>query len=126
MVVLEPPKLSHNPFPTRVIDFRYDIPFTEIPVLIEDGFEAQRGLPNGDVKVLAHFQAARDCLLRSLGEPICDVLLMIVLTFCSSVVTPSLPVNGCEFAVRRRKDPGSVSNSVPYFFTTTVIQYSTA
>ena len=92
--------------PTRVINFGCDIPFTEVPILIEDGFETQRGLYNVDVNVLAHFQAAHDCLRRSLGEPICDVLLIIVLTFCSSTVTPSLPVNGGGFAAGSRRDPG--------------------
>lgn len=93
---------------TRVIDFGYDIPFKEIPALIEDGFEAQRGMQNGDLKVLAHFEAARECLQSNLGDPLCDVLLIIVLTFSSSIVTPSLSTsaNGYGFTAGRRKDPG--------------------
>jgi hypothetical protein len=35
---------------TRVIDFGCDIPFLDIPALIEDGFEAQRGMQNGEIK----------------------------------------------------------------------------
>ncbi|KFY66151.1 hypothetical protein V497_01104 [Pseudogymnoascus sp. VKM F-4516 (FW-969)] len=91
---------------TRVIDFRCAIPFTEIPELIKEGFEAQRELPHVDVKVAAHYQIAHDCLEQSLGDPLCDVLLMIVLTFASSTVTPALPMRSSHFVVGPRKDPG--------------------
>lgn len=69
--------------PTYVIDFRYAIPFREIPQIIEEGFEASRKLfAHGNPKVLAHYEAARDCLEQCLGDPLCDVLLMIVPNFC--------------------------------------------
>lgn len=90
---------------TGVIDFRCTIPFTEIPELIKEGFEAQRELPHVDVKVAAHYQIAHDCLEQSLGDPLCDVLLMIVLTFASSTVTPTLPMRGSHFVGGPRKDP---------------------
>lgn len=91
---------------TYVIDFGCAIPFTEIPQLIDEGFEAQKGVSNGDVKILAHYEAARTCLEQSLGEPLCDVLLMIVLTFASCTVTPALPIRSYRFEVGPRKDPG--------------------
>ena len=96
--------------PTCVIDFGCAVPFTEIPLLIEEGFEASRKLfARRDPKVLAHYEAARDCLQQCLGDPLCDVLLMIVLTFSSSIVTPALPMRGSEFEVGPRKDPRLVA-----------------
>ncbi len=90
---------------TGVIDFRCALPFTEIPELIKDGFEAQMELPHVDVRVAAHYQIAQKCLEQSLGDPLCDVLLMIVLTFASSTVTPALPMRGSHFVGGPQKDP---------------------
>ena len=87
------------------INFGCAVPFTEIPEMIEAGFEAYKEIfKNGDVKVLAHYLAARDCLEQCLGDPICD-LLMIVLTFASSSVTPIVPQHSYEFDVGPRKEP---------------------
>ncbi|KAF4947724.1 hypothetical protein FSARC_13898 [Fusarium sarcochroum] len=80
------------------INFGYSIPFTEIPSCIERGMELTRDLySTSRPKVLAHYESARDCLEQALGDPLCDLLLMIVLTFTSSTVTPALPVNKKSF-----------------------------
>lgn len=89
-----------------VIDFGCPIPFTKIPPLVEEGFEKCRKVfARGDQRVLAHYESARDCLIQCLGDPLCDVLLMIVLTFASSIVTPVLPMHADCFEARPRKDP---------------------
>jgi hypothetical protein len=95
---------------TCAIDFGCAVPFTEIPLPIEEGFEASWKLfTHRNPKVLAHYEAACGCLEQCIGEPLCDVLLMIVLTFSSSIVTPALPMNGSEFEVGPRKDPRLVA-----------------
>jgi hypothetical protein len=74
------------------INFGSSIPFTEIPPCIERGMELTRDLyATTRPKVLAHYENARDYLEQALGDPLCDLLLMIVLTFASSTVTPALP-----------------------------------
>jgi hypothetical protein len=101
-------EITHIESPVKirdVIDFRCSIPFTEIPRLVEEGFEAQKGLPNCDPKVAAHYQVAHDTLKSCLGDPLCDVLLMIVLTFASSTVTPALRVDSDHFEEGPRRDP---------------------
>ena len=67
------------------INFGCPFPFSEIPPLIEDGFRACRqAFARGDQRVLAHYELARKCLGQALGDPLCDLLLLIVLTICSS------------------------------------------
>ncbi|EXL65420.1 hypothetical protein FOPG_18352 [Fusarium oxysporum f. sp. conglutinans race 2 54008] len=73
------------------INFGSSIPCTEIPSCIEKGMELTRNLYASRPKVLAHYENARDCLEQALGDPLCDLLLMIVLTFTSSTVAPALP-----------------------------------
>ncbi len=69
----------------RKIDFGCAIPFTEVPELIRTGFREQRD-KGGKVseRVLSHYQVALQCLQECLGDPRCDLLLMLVLTVCSS------------------------------------------
>ncbi|KAH7117376.1 hypothetical protein EDB81DRAFT_848235 [Dactylonectria macrodidyma] len=83
---------------TLSINFGYPIPFTEIPRTIEEGLEfTQQLYASANQKVLAHYENARGCLEQALGDPLCDLLLMIVLTFTSSTVTPTLPQNKNSF-----------------------------
>ncbi len=67
------------------IYFGYSIPFEEVPALVLRGFQEQKekGGKVGE-KVLSHYEAALQCLRGSLGDPRCDVLLILVLTICSS------------------------------------------
>ncbi|KFY11345.1 hypothetical protein V491_07243 [Pseudogymnoascus sp. VKM F-3775] len=77
----------------------------KIPELIRVGFEAQRELLHIDIRVVAYYHIAQNCLEQRLRDPLYDVLLMIVLTFASSTVTPALPMRGSHFVVGPQKDP---------------------
>jgi hypothetical protein len=89
------------------IDLGYEIPFTQIPRVVEEGFRAQeKVLAKGNAKILAHYHVARNCLESCLGDPLCDVLLMLVLTFRSSSVTPAVGGKAAGFEVGPHKDPG--------------------
>lgn len=97
---------AEGPAKRRAIDFGCSIPFTEIPQLVEDGFRLQeKHFKRGDRKVLEHYQIARHCLEQCLGDPLCDVMLMLVLTVASSSVTPSVAPKSRVFEPGQRKDP---------------------
>ena len=89
-----------------VVDFGSAIPFTTMPCILEEGFEMCRKLfARGNRRVLAHYETARECLAQHLGDALCDVLLMIVLTFAYCSVTPALPLDSDQFEAGPRKDP---------------------
>ena len=91
---------------TYVIDFGCEVPFVQIPHILEEGFEmCKKIFERGNRSVLAHYQVARECLAHNIGEPLCDVLLMIVLTFAHCEVTPALLVGSTQFEPGPRKDP---------------------
>ncbi|KAF9775753.1 hypothetical protein IL306_006119 [Fusarium sp. DS 682] len=88
------------------INFGSSIPFTEIPSCIEEGMELIRDLyATNRPRVLAHYENSRACLEQALGDPLCDLLLMIVLTFTSSTVTPALPPYRTSFEGGPKRDP---------------------
>ncbi|KAF4429574.1 hypothetical protein F53441_14011 [Fusarium austroafricanum] len=88
------------------INFGSSIPFTEIPSCIEEGMELIRDLyATNRPRVLAHYENSRACLEQALGDPLCDLLLMIVLTFTSSTVTPALPPYKTSFEGGPKRDP---------------------
>lgn len=88
-----------------VVDFDCAIPFDAIPQLIEDGFRHQEKMfKTGNQGILEHYQRARQCLAESLGDPVCDVMLMLVLTMASSSVTPTVLPKAREFSAGPRKD----------------------
>ena len=94
-----------RPVKRRVIHLGYEVPFVRIPDLIEDGFNALKKLfLKGNQRILEHYDFARNCLASCLGDPLCDVLLMLVLTLGSCSVTPSVPASGQGFEVGSRKD----------------------
>jgi len=83
-----------------------EVPFTTIPVRVDEGFRRLEKLfAKGNVRVLEHYHTARNCLGQCLGDPLCDLLLMIVLTLSSSSVTPWVAVAGRQFEAGDRKDP---------------------
>jgi len=55
---------------------------------------------------MEHYHVAWHCLEECLGDPLCDLLLMLVLTVSSSSVTPMVAVKGHEFSAGPRKEPG--------------------
>jgi len=90
----------------RAIDLGCEIPFTRIPPLVEDGFQAlNKMFVKGDSKIQEHYQVARNCLEECLGDPLCDLLLMLVVTYGSSSVTPCVTTSGKGFEVGARKNP---------------------
>ncbi len=102
-----------RPRPRQVIDFGYAIPFTVVPTLVDDGFRAQeRVFAKGNQRILEHYHVARNCLERSLGDPLCDVLLMLVLTFSNSSVTPTVAAQSHDFGAGPRKDPAHFAASL--------------
>lgn len=94
-----------QPIKRRRIDFGCGIPFTNIPKLVEDGFKQQEKNKQ-DQMVLEHYQAARVCLAGCLGDPLCDVMLMLALTLASSSVTPTVAPKTQYLSVGAKKDPG--------------------
>jgi hypothetical protein len=96
---------AERPVKRRAIDLGYSVPFVRIPDIVEDGFRALTKLfSKGNPRILEHYHIARNCLESCLGDPLCDVLLMLVLTFSSSSVTPTVVVNGSGFEAGPRKD----------------------
>ena len=96
-----------------VVDFECAIPFNAIPQLVEDGFRQQETvfktgnqgiLEHYQTAILEHYQTARQCLAECLGDPVCDVMLMSVLTMASSSVTPTVLPKAREFSAGPKKD----------------------
>jgi len=87
------------------IDFGCKIPFTNIPEMVEEGFRLmEKNFKRGDAGVLRHYQVARHSLVGCLGDPLCDLMLMIALTLASSSETPWVPPKSNQFEVGPRKD----------------------
>jgi hypothetical protein len=90
----------------RQIDFGCEVPFTQMPELVKQGFEAlERQFQKGDQRILEHYQVAQNCFDSCLGDPICDLMLMLVLTLASCSVTPTVAPQTHHFDVGARKDP---------------------
>ena len=103
---IEAESRAGQPRKRQAIDLGCEIPFTCIPTIVDDGFRAQEKIfAKGNQKILEHYHVARNCLERSLGDPLCDVLLMLVLTFSSSSITPTVAAKSKHFEAGARKDP---------------------
>lgn len=91
--------------PRQVIDLGGPIPFKSLPPLIVKGF-ALLLKPSAvrDEKVAEHYQTARNCLVESLGDPLCDLLLMLAVTYGSSSATPTVVERGKGFEVGKQRD----------------------
>ena len=97
---------------TRV-DFGHPVPFNDIPHLLRDGFEGlERHFRHGNQMIMEHYHVARTCLEGCLGDPLCDLLLMIVLTLASCSVTPVIPSGSKDFAPGKARDPSSFAVSL--------------
>lgn len=89
--------LEDAPNPKRLrrakIDFGQSIPFNTVPDMVRAGFaELDDTFAKGDQLVRRHYQAAQSCLVGTLGDPLCDLMLMLALTIASSTVTPFVAV----------------------------------
>ncbi|KAH6952261.1 hypothetical protein DER45DRAFT_636619 [Fusarium avenaceum] len=93
------------------IDLGYQIPFKQIPDIVDKGFtEIQRIFAKGDQRVLSHYSAAYCCLVDCLGDPLCDLMLMLILTITASSATPEVQPNAKAFSVAaKRRDPALLS-----------------
>lgn len=95
------------------INLGSEIPFTRIPTIVANGFKAQEKLfASGNQKILEHYHVARNCLERNLGDPLCDVLLMLALTLSASSVTPTVAPKSRIFEEGARKDSGVFAASL--------------
>jgi hypothetical protein len=82
------------------IDLGCAIPFTCIPQLVEDGFSAlSNTFAKGNPKIFEHYHVAYNYLEECLGDPLCDVLLMLVITMGTSSVTPFVTLGRKGFEV---------------------------
>ncbi len=91
----------------RVIDFGCAVPFQKMPKTVREGFEKlDRIFEQGDQGVLDHYHVARNCLEKCLGDPLYDVMMMLVLTLASSTITPHIAPGQRMFsAALKNKDP---------------------
>jgi hypothetical protein len=91
----------------QVIDLGCGIPIETIPKVIQSGFASlDKIFKSGNQGVLNHYQTARNCLVKCLGDPLCDLMLMLVLTVAASSVTPQVRAGERAFsAAPKRKDP---------------------
>lgn len=90
----------------RRISFGCAVPFTAVPELLVKGFEEmERLFLKGDQSILEHYQVVRNCLEGCIGEPICDLMLMLVMTMASCSVTPTVAVGQRAFSAGPRKSP---------------------
>lgn len=97
---LEAEQEAKRPCLTGKIDFGCPVPFRKIPPLVQEGFSQQEKLfQKGDRKILEHYQTAHMVLAESLGDPLCDLMLMLALTMASSSETPTVPQYAHCFSV---------------------------
>jgi hypothetical protein len=102
-----------QPRARRVIDLGGDIPFRRLPRLVHDGFASLlKPSPVRDGKVAEHYQTARNCLVECLGDPLCDLLLMLAVTYGSSSATPAVTERGKGFEVGKRRDSAQFAASL--------------
>lgn len=86
------------------IDFHCNVPFRTVPRLIVDGFKKLECIfEKGDSRILNHYQKARNCLEQCLGNPLCDLMLMMVLTISASSVTPHIAPKEHTFSEAPKK-----------------------
>lgn len=89
----------------KAIHFGCTIPFATIPKLVEDGFlEQEKTFRKGNQGILEHYQTARQCLAQCLGDPLCDLMLILVLTLASSSETPTIAPKAYTFSVGPKKN----------------------
>ncbi|KAJ0138286.1 Phosphatidylinositide phosphatase SAC2 [Fusarium oxysporum f. sp. albedinis] len=58
-----------------------------------------------DPMAVRHINRAKSCLIKCLGDPLCDMMLLLALTFGACTVTPHIDERGTEFyPTAKRKD----------------------
>lgn len=95
-----------------LIDFDCAIPFVKVPDLICQGYAQAKHIfaDKGDQKVMEYYQIAFTCLLNHLGDPACELMMLLVLTVCASSETPHADPTTKQFTVApKRKDPAQLA-----------------
>ncbi|KAG5912635.1 hypothetical protein E4U61_000299, partial [Claviceps capensis] len=70
-----------------VIDFGCEFPFKEIPHLIQQGYDETL---TANSRVKAHYSIIMRSLRSHIDHPFCQLMLMLILTICSSTETPQV------------------------------------
>ena len=87
----------------RKIDFGCAVPFVTMPPLIRHGFQQQINQPKLASRVRVHYNLALQCLEGCIGDPRCDLLLMLTLTLCASSARPDVEEGEHLFSIARYK-----------------------
>lgn len=86
------------------IDFGYEIPFKKVPKAIQEGFaKLETYYSMTDLRAVRHLDLAYSCLLDCLGDPLCDLMFMLALTFAACTVTPLIREGEAEFSPGTKK-----------------------
>jgi hypothetical protein len=88
------------------IDLGSEVPFKKVPKAIQDGFaKLEKYYSKTDQGAVRHLTLAYSCLVDCLGDPLCDLMLMLALTFAACTVTPHIGEGEAEFRpAKKRKD----------------------
>jgi hypothetical protein len=75
--------------------------------MIQEGFDKlQNNYSKTDLGAFRHVTRAYSCLVDCLSDPLCDMMLLLALTFGACTVTPHIDEGGTEFyPAKKRKDP---------------------
>ncbi|KAG7402836.1 hypothetical protein Forpe1208_v016710 [Fusarium oxysporum f. sp. rapae] len=91
----------------RKIDVGCEVPFKKVPQMIQEGFgKLEKNYTKTDPMAVRHLNQAYSCLMDCLGDPLCDMMLLLALTFGACTVTPHIDERGDEFyPAKKRKEP---------------------
>ncbi|KAF4469664.1 hypothetical protein FALBO_3433 [Fusarium albosuccineum] len=82
----------------RRINLGSEIPFKKVPKVVQEGFTKLEGYyGKTDPSAVRHLTVAYNCLVDCLGDPLCDLMLMLALTFAACTVTPQIGEGETEF-----------------------------
>jgi len=88
----------------RIIDLGAEIPFTRVPKVVQEGFDKLvKSHQKTDPELIRHLRLAHSCLVQCLGDPLCDLMLMLALTFAACTTTPSIEMGETEFRPAQRQ-----------------------
>ncbi|KAJ9413901.1 hypothetical protein QL093DRAFT_2569878 [Fusarium oxysporum] len=90
----------------RRINVGCNLPFRKVPQMIQEGFgKLEKNYTKTDPMAVRHINRAKSCLIKCLGDPLCDMMLLLALTFGACTVTPHIDERGTEFyPTAKRKD----------------------
>lgn len=94
------------------INFGCEFPFKAVPEVLVNALKHVEDMfgTEGDVKVVEHYRLGVECVRSNIDDPLCQLMLMIVLTISSSTETPKVAASSRRItAAARRKDPGQLA-----------------